>query len=441
MEHLSKSHSKYIEIKRCTMNRNWFRLSFWRGQKETTHEHGEIPLANPPIHVPSDSSYAGILQPRRFPEGGSNNTFEPPLIAAFQPFNVSPAELPFPSIGGHRTNPPTLDTVVEAVELDGTSPIITTRTPTQPSQNEENDVHASDEPGGNDANPAPEASNLIAGDFEQPYFELFTRAPSPDMTFQPAAPRLTPRDLMFFNEPTNGVGTSTVPPVESRFTDTEKETGDRFYDTSKPNCTLNIVCYRSGARGCQFQKLQTAREDRFKSDVEFQKNRERIPNLIYSDRQFFEALREAYLGKMCGFWRRAVFLKSLRGIRLLSITPTTRPTIVPLDDFIIQEVLHAYQNPSTIETEHDWIDWVFRLRQPDRRHALEFVEGWNGTRIAIAGLMPLLVSCVLGVVWSWRTGDVQTAFTVAGFVLTAGTLVLALLAIISGIEASGRAST
>lgn len=72
-------------------------------------------------------------------------------------------------------------------------------------------------------------------------------------------------------------------------------------------------------------------------------------------------------------------------------------------------------------TDHDWIDWVFRLRQRDRRHALEFVEGWNGTRIAIAGLTPLLISCILGVVWSWQTGDVQTAFTVAGFVLTAGT--------------------
>lgn len=94
---------------------------------------------------------------------------------------------------------------------------------------------------------------------------------------------------------------------------------------------------------------------------------------------------------------------------------------MPLDDFVLQEILFAYGNPNKIETSTEWIDWVFRLRQSDRRHALEFVEGWNGTRIAVAGLTPLFFSCLLGIVWSWKTGDVQTAFTVAGFVLTAGT--------------------
>jgi hypothetical protein len=51
-------------------------------------------------------------------------------------------------------------------------------------------------------------------------------------------------------------------------------------------------------------------------------------------------------------------------------------------------VLFAYLNPSSVDTDHAWIDWVFRLRQPDRRHALEFVEGWNETLIAIAGITP-----------------------------------------------------
>jgi len=102
-------------------------------------------------------------------------------------------------------------------------------------------------------------------------------------------------------------------------------------------------------------------------------------------------------------------------------TPTTRPTIVPLDNFVLQEVLYAYRNPSKIDTDHAWIDWVFRLRQPDRRHALEFVEDWNGTRIAMAGSTPLIFSTVVGIVWSVKSGDVQTSFTVAGFILTAGT--------------------
>jgi hypothetical protein len=84
-------------------------------------------------------------------------------------------------------------------------------------------------------------------------------------------------------------------------------------------------------------------------------------------------------------------------------------------------VLFAYLNPSSIDTDHAWIDWVFRLRQPDRRHALEFVEGWNGTRIAVAGVTPMVLSTLVGIIWSVMDGDVQTAFTVAGFILTAGT--------------------
>jgi len=112
-------------------------------------------------------------------------------------------------------------------------------------------------------------------------------------------------------------------------------------------------------------------------------------------------------------------------------TPTTRPTLVPLDEFVLQEILYAYRNPSKIDTNQEWIDWVFRLRQSDHRHALEFVEGWNGTRIAVAGLTPLLLSTVLGIIWSIRTGDVQTAFTVAGFILTGGTRKLSKISVSS----------
>lgn len=79
---------------------------------------------------------------------------------------------------------------------------------------------------------------------------------------------------------------------------------------------------------------------------------------------------------------------------------------------------------------------MFRLRQPDRRHALEFVEGWNGTRIAVAGSIPLVVSTMVAIVWSAKGSGVQDGFAVAGFILTAGSLLLALLAIISGIESS-----
>jgi hypothetical protein len=107
-------------------------------------------------------------------------------------------------------------------------------------------------------------------------------------------------------------------------------------------------------------------------------------------------------------------------------------------------MMYAYNHPSRLQLSpsrntqsDDWIKWVFRLRRRDRRHALEFVEGWNTTRIAVAGTVPWLSSCLLGVVWTVMGGDPQTAFTVASFLLTSSSVILALLAIISSIESSG----
>ncbi len=82
---------------------------------------------------------------------------------------------------------------------------------------------------------------------------------------------------------------------------------------------------------------------------------------------------------------------------------------------------YAYKHPDSIKTETAWIDWVFRLRKKNKRHALEFVEGWNSSRVIIAALLPWLVSCLVGIIWTAMGGDAQTAFTVAGFILTSGT--------------------
>jgi hypothetical protein len=92
-----------------------------------------------------------------------------------------------------------------------------------------------------------------------------------------------------------------------------------------------------------------------------------------------------------------------------------------MDDLTLQEIFYAYRHPSSITTDTEWIDWVFRLRQADRRHALEFVEDWSGFRIGLIGSMPWDVATIVGIAWTARGGDAQTAFTVAGFILTVGT--------------------
>lgn len=49
---------------------------------------------------------------------------------------------------------------------------------------------------------------------------------------------------------------------------------------------------------------------------------------------------------------------------------------------------------------------------------VEFVERWQLSRIAIAILVPVLFSVVIGVVYSATTHDPSTAFTIAGVFCT-----------------------
>ena len=94
----------------------------------------------------------------------------------------------------------------------------------------------------------------------------------------------------------------------------------------KPTCSLNLVCYRSGGRGCEFHQIQTAKRSLFESEDKFRTALAENPELITTDTEFFQALRDVYLGKMSGFWRRAFFLKTLKGIRLLSVSKASKAT-------------------------------------------------------------------------------------------------------------------
>ena len=93
----------------------------------------------------------------------------------------------------------------------------------------------------------------------------------------------------------------------------------RRYVATKPTCSFNLVCYRSGAAGCELHQIQAAMRSRFEDEATFQKALTKNPELIVTDIQFFKELRDVYQYKMCSFWRRAFFLKTLRGLRLLSV--------------------------------------------------------------------------------------------------------------------------
>jgi hypothetical protein len=130
---------------------------------------------------------------------------------------------------------------------------------------------------------------------------------------------------------------STIPPPSTllrkqTLPNTSKGHGGEYLDWAKyqntpeyiskhPKCALNLVCYRTGTKGCELRQIQTVLESRFEDKQAFKLALKETPSLISTDTQFFRALRGVYQDKMCGFWRKALCLKTLRGIRLLSVRP------------------------------------------------------------------------------------------------------------------------
>ncbi|KAK7953794.1 hypothetical protein PG988_014488 [Apiospora saccharicola] len=221
----------------------------------------------------------------------------------------------------------------------------------------------------------------------------------------------------------------------TRYTETKDacDASSDFYDISKPTCSLNLVCYRSEADGCHRQQIQCALRSRYTSNVSFKDAIKANPSLIYTDHQLFGQMKRLFETKLQGSIRSRLSLKTLKAFRVLAYTPTTRPSVVPLDSFVLQEMMYAYRNPDKLGTKDAWVQWAFQLRQKNRRHAIEFVEGWDATRIATAAMIPWLGSCVVGIAWTLAGGDPQTTFTVASFILTSSSILLALLAIVSSI--------
>ncbi|KAM5347396.1 hypothetical protein ACJ41O_010401 [Fusarium nematophilum] len=216
-----------------------------------------------------------------------------------------------------------------------------------------------------------------------------------------------------------------------------KEPGQENLETS----SLMLVCFRSWASAPRSRKITVGRptnpEDRegFERAVnnwneekkEEIKSGKRDP-LIISSGDVVRGIRKGYQRHLRGIWRRIFSLKTVRSIRLRAVKGKKhrrRPAIVKnmspeaTADLLFQIFRLGYG--STHKDGDDWVEWVFGLSDADgKRHQLEFIEGWSPLRLLIATSIPLLSSIVLGVCWIVLTGDIQTGFTLAGFVLTAG---------------------
>jgi hypothetical protein len=90
--------------------------------------------------------------------------------------------------------------------------------------------------------------------------------------------------------------------------------------TNVSTCSLNLVCYRGGREGCVSRQVQVIKESLCEDQEEFQDLLKEYPNLIQTDEEFLKRLRDEYRFQMCSFLRRYFSLKTLRKIRLLSVS-------------------------------------------------------------------------------------------------------------------------
>lgn len=204
--------------------------------------------------------------------------------------------------------------------------------------------------------------------------------------------------------------------------------------------SLMLVCFRSWSSVPRSRKITVGRpldtrdEDGFTQAVKKWnegkgkeiESRKRDP-LITSGKEVVQGIRKGYQRHLRGIWRRIFSLKTVRSIRLRAVNgkrPHRRPVIVDMDPEATADLLFQILRRGCSSGRRDddyWVRWVFNLSNLEgKRHQLEFVEGWSPLRLLIATSIPLLSSIMLGICWSVLTGDIQTGFALAGFVLTAG---------------------
>jgi hypothetical protein len=93
-----------------------------------------------------------------------------------------------------------------------------------------------------------------------------------------------------------------------------------IYDVTRPTCSLMLVCYRSGPKACESKQIEVVSRSRFDDVNSFKQLVNLKPELLRTDRQFFLTLRKVYQKDMCSIRRRLFSLKTLRSIRLLSVS-------------------------------------------------------------------------------------------------------------------------
>ncbi|KAL9110457.1 MAG: hypothetical protein Q9227_005001 [Pyrenula ochraceoflavens] len=139
-----------------------------------------------------------------------------------------------------------------------------------------------------------------------------------------------------------------------------------------------------------------------------------------NDCELWRDIRDTFRFDVQPPWERIISLKHVRNIVPVSYSPNGIP--LKLDEEGTpdpKEFSFAYHNPEDLHPEHLWVDWFAGFDADDsRRVGLQFVEGLYADKLAFIGLLATIAIIVVSIVWCVKGGELQTVFTVMGFVLT-----------------------
>ena len=82
--------------------------------------------------------------------------------------------------------------------------------------------------------------------------------------------------------------------------------------------------------------------------------------------------------------------------------------------------MHAFHHPDRLRPAHEWVDWFVEFKAQDRGKTvgLEFQEALWAEKLAIIAILITIAIIIVSIIWALKGGQLQTVFTVMGFVLT-----------------------
>lgn len=139
------------------------------------------------------------------------------------------------------------------------------------------------------------------------------------------------------------------------------------------------------------------------------------------DRELWEDIRQIFRSELQTPWRRFFYFKKVKLIAPIKYTMSDVPITQDEKNSPDKHTyMHAYHHPDQIRTVHEWVDFFtdLKLEDPTKIVGLEFKEGLWAEKLAGLAILITIAIIVVSIVWCVRGGQLQTVFTVMGFVLT-----------------------